>query len=64
MLSRSELHAWIAVCIYKRVPEEEYVQYLSKIPRIFLTIIIEYIFRFSLITFDNEAKKHFLQIHR
>ena len=58
-VSRSELHAWIAVCIYRRVPEEEYAQYLSRIPESFLDIIKEYVYKYSPITFDSDEKDHF-----
>ena len=56
---RSEFHAWIAVCIYRRVPEEKYVPCLSKLPKIFLTIIKEYIYKYSPITFDIDEKNTF-----
>ena len=57
--SRTELYSWAAVCIYRRVPEESYTQHLSKIPIVFLDIIQEYIYKYSLINFDDDEKDYF-----
>ena len=58
-LSLNELYAWIAVCIYRHVPEEKYLPYLSEIPVTFLDIIKEYIYNYSPITLDIDEKKYF-----
>ena len=58
-LSRSELSAWIAVCIYRRVPEEKYAPYLSMLPVTFLDIIEEYIYKYSPITSDIKEKEYY-----
>ena len=58
-LSLRELSAWISVCIYRRAPEEKYAPYLAQIPSIFLEIIQEYIYIYSLITFDIVEKDYF-----
>ena len=34
-LSQNELYGWIAVCIYRRVPEEKYATVLINIPGVF-----------------------------
>ena len=58
-MSRSELYGWIAVCIYRRVPDEKYAPFLIKMPGVFLDIIEEYIYKSSPITFDIDEKDHF-----
>ena len=51
-LSRNEIYAWVSVCIYRRVPEEKYADLFSKIPKTFLDIIHEYVYKYSPITLD------------
>ena len=58
-LSQSEFYAWGAVCIHRRVPEEKYVPYLSKVPHVFIDIIKDYIYKYSPITFDDNEKEYF-----
>ena len=59
-VSRSELYAWIAVCIYRRVAEKYYVPYLLELPSMFLEIINEYLYKYSPISLDidEESDKH------
>ena len=58
-LSRDELYAWVAVCIFRRVSEEKYAPYLIKIPKAFLIIIQEFLYNYSPITFDIDEKDYF-----
>ena len=58
-LTRSELSAWISVCIYRRVPEEKYAPYLTQMPSIFIQLIQEFIYKYSPITFDADEKDYF-----
>ena len=58
-LSYSELSAWVAVCIYRRTPEEKYAPYLAPIPSLFVYIIDEFLSKFSFITFDDNEKNNF-----
>ena len=58
-LSHLELYAWIAVAIYRRVPEDKYVPYLSNVPHIFLDIIQSFVCKYSPITFDEVEKNYF-----
>ena len=61
-LSRRELNAWIAVCIYKRLPEEEYAKFVSHMPETFLEFIQDFIWKYSPITFDDNEKDYYHEI--
>ena len=58
-LSRCEMYAWIAVCIHRRVPEKKYAQYLSNFLSSFLDIVQEFVYKYSLITFDDSEKEYY-----
>ena len=58
-LTYSELSAWVAVCIHRKAPEAHYAPYLSQLPKHFLDIVQAYVYKYSLITFDEIERNYY-----
>lgn len=48
-MRHAEIYAWTVVCFHRKAPEAFYVDYLKYHPSLFLTVIREYLFKYSFI---------------